>query len=99
MARPFITATDQADVFRAVAHRWRRVLLERLMEQPSNVGDLHRNLPITMATLSSHLRILRDAGLVKAERHGHSLVYHPQLRRLDAIRRWLALSEKAAKQK
>jgi len=99
MARPFITPADQADVFRAVAHRWRRVLLERLMEQPANVSDLHRQLPITMATLSSHLRILREAGLVKARRSGHSLIYHPQLGRLEAIRRWLTVAEKASKKK
>lgn len=89
MARPFLTANDQADVFRAVAHRWRRVVLELLSDEPAAVGDLLKQVPINPATLSGHLRILREAGLVKVKRQGHALIYQANLGRLAAIRRWL----------
>ena len=96
MARPYLQADDHADVFRAVAHRWRRAILDRLIDQPLVFGDLRKQLPISDATLSAHLRILRDAGLIKPERHGKSITYRPVPARLRVIETRLKSSKRHA---
>ncbi len=50
-------------------------LLYALSEAPSNVTSLARDLEIPQSTVSRHLAVLRQRGLVTAERDGASVVY------------------------
>jgi ArsR family transcriptional regulator len=54
-------------------HRLR--LLYLVAEQPRNVTELTEALDIAQPTVSHHLRILRERGLVTAERDGTSIYY------------------------
>lgn len=45
------------------------------MGGPKHVGALQRDLNVEQSLLSHHLQILRDAGLVQAERDGKSVLY------------------------
>src|SRR6476660_6146685 len=54
----------------AVGDGTRRAILERLLEQPSAVGELAAGLPV-----SQHLRILKDARLVTDRRVGTRRIY------------------------
>lgn len=40
-----------------------------------SAGDIAARFPITSASISHHLNVLKDAGLVQAERNGRSIVY------------------------
>jgi len=93
MARPYLKSEDHADVFRAVAHKWRRAIVDRLNVGPLTFGDLAGQLPISDATLSAHLRILREAGLITPKRRGASIAYRANLAKLRKIRRWLDAAE------
>jgi ArsR family transcriptional regulator len=65
-------------------HRLR--LLYLVAEQPRNVTELTEALDIAQPTVSHHLRILRERGLVTTERDGTSIYYalsDPRI--LDAI--------------
>lgn len=42
---------------------------------PRHVGDLQREIAIDQSLLSHHLRVLREAGLVRAERDGKAVRY------------------------
>ena len=57
------------------------------------VGRLARELGVTASAVSQHLRVLKDLGLVHAERRGYRLHYYLDLERLaayqDLIRRQL----------
>lgn len=68
----------------------RREALELLRERPRAVGELVDRLGLTQPTTSKHLRVLRDAGLVRVRAEGQRRVYAVDpapLRDLDA---WLA---------
>ena len=68
----------------------RRALLELLLEQPRAVGELVDALGLSQPSTSKHLRVLREAGLVRvtgdAQRRIYSIDPTP-LAKLDA---WLA---------
>lgn len=59
-------------------------------------GDLAREFPITAATVTHHLRVLSEAGLVDTRRAGQFIRVRPVLPRLEAYRR--ALQELFAEQ-
>ena len=48
-------------------------------------GEVARKLDVPQNTMSAHLAILQRAGLVKAHRHGRSIVYRAELDRLRAL--------------
>ena len=60
-------------------------MLELLCEHPCCVGALAARLDVTQGAVSQHLRILREAGLVEADRRGYYVHY---TLREDTARRW-----------
>ncbi len=48
-------------------------------------GEIARQLDVPQNTMSSHLRILARAGLVRAERHSRSIIYRADLDGLRAL--------------
>ena len=62
-------------VFRALGDPTRREILRRLRRRDMSAGELAECFPIAKSTLSSHLNVLKGAGLIVYERHGTSLVY------------------------
>jgi DNA-binding transcriptional ArsR family regulator len=59
----------------ALADSTRLILLYTLAEQPCNVTELTRALNLPQPTISRHLKILRERGLVTANRQGNSVQY------------------------
>ncbi len=76
---------DVARLCRALGVETRVRMLALLHKRTLCVGALARALGITDAAVSQHLRVLRDAGLVVAERRGHFVHYAVDP---DAVRRW-----------
>lgn len=60
---------------RALADPTRREILKALREGPLAAGDIASRFPMTGASVSHHLSVLKEAGLVQAERDGRSIVY------------------------
>jgi len=67
-------ATPDA-VFKALADPTRREILQILRAGPRSSGEIAEHFPSAWATISRHLAVLRDAGLVATERNGSSIVY------------------------
>lgn len=61
--------------FRALADPTRRQILRLLRDGPQTSGEIADAFPSTWATVSRHLSVLREAGLVAAERHGQTILY------------------------
>jgi DNA-binding transcriptional ArsR family regulator len=70
----------------ALADPTRRTIFERLIEQPSAVGELARDLPVSRPAVSQHLKVLKDAGLVIDIRAGKQRVYQVDRDGLAALR-------------
>lgn len=60
---------------RALSDPTRREILRALREGDLSAGDISARFPITGASVSHHLNVLREAGLVQSERHGRNIVY------------------------
>jgi ArsR family transcriptional regulator len=70
------TIEQLADVFKAMADPTRLRLVKILSsDQPLCVNALTRKLDITQSAVSQHLRILKQAGLVKGQRKGSFIHY------------------------
>jgi DNA-binding transcriptional ArsR family regulator len=54
----------------ALADPTRRAVFERLRRGPRPVGEIARELPVSRPAVSQHLRVLKDAGLVRERREG-----------------------------
>jgi DNA-binding transcriptional ArsR family regulator len=61
--------------FRALADETRRDILRLLRDGPLTSGDIADRFDSSWPTISRHLAVLRDAGLVAAERNGQEIHY------------------------
>jgi len=61
--------------FRALADPTRRRILELLARQDLTAGEIAEEFPIAFASVSRHLGLLKEAGLVDAEREGQFIRY------------------------
>lgn len=77
------------DPFEALGDANRRAILRLLGERDRSVGDLARDLPISRPAVSRHLRVLREAGLVREVPRGTRRIYGLHEAGLDAVRAYL----------
>ena len=82
------------DVFSALAHPLRREIVERLSSGPATVGEVTRDFGVSKPTISRHLRILEEAGVVSRVIAGrsHRLALEPQT--LAATADWIESQRK-----
>jgi DNA-binding transcriptional ArsR family regulator len=64
-----------AQICQALADPTRIMLLYMLADSDQNVGELVDALHITQPTVSRHLKVLRERGMVHTERSGTSVTY------------------------
>ncbi len=84
------TAKPRGDVYSAIADPTRRALLLRLARGATNVNELLEPFSITQPSLSRHLRVLRDAGLVESSKKGRLRMYRIEAAGLREIHDWVA---------
>jgi ArsR family transcriptional regulator, arsenate/arsenite/antimonite-responsive transcriptional repressor len=72
-------------VFEALAHPIRREILEMLKDGSRNAGDIASAFAITKPTLSVHLSKLREAGLIRSERRGNTIIYSINLSVIEEV--------------
>jgi DNA-binding transcriptional ArsR family regulator len=85
-----------ADIFDVVADATRRHLLQVLLERAVgsgsgelSVGELVDRLALSQPTVSKHLRVLREVGLVTVREEGQHRYYRVDGRPLEALEEWL----------
>ena len=76
---------SQSSPFAALADPTRRAVLKLLRGGSKSAGDIADTFHLTKPTMSHHLRVLRSAGLVRAERRGTSIVYTLQSNVLEDV--------------
>ena len=82
-------SSKRKDAFTALADPTRRSILERLRDESTlTAGEIARGYPrISRAAVSKHLRVLREARLVKAKERGREWFYTLEAAPLEAIYR------------
>jgi ArsR family transcriptional regulator len=69
------TQSNCAERLKVLADPTRLNVLRVLMTGPLHVGEINTHIDIDQSLLSHHLRVLREAELVRAERDGKAVLY------------------------
>ena len=77
------------DAFEAIAEPNRRRILDLLRAGERPAGDVVEALGISQPGVSKHLKLLREAGLVRVRADGQRRLYSLAPRRLAEIETWL----------
>lgn len=77
-------------MFEIIAEPNRRAILSLLVSSQQSVGDIERNLGMSQPTVSKHLRVLRDAGIVEVKVDAQRRLYRLNPEPLRELDDWLA---------
>ena len=75
--------------FAAIADPTRRAILDHLRRGEIGAGDLARRFPVSRPAIAKHVRVLRQAGLLKERRQAQQRFYSLNPEGLAEVDRWL----------
>ena len=78
------------ETFKALGDPTRRRILQILRDGAKTAGEIGGHFDMTGATISHHLSVLRQAGLISDDRRGKYIYYELNLSVLDEITGWIA---------
>ena len=87
-------AATTTDAFNAVAEPRRRQILSYLILRERSVGDIVVGLKLEQPSVSKHLRVLRDVGLVHARRCGRQMFYRTNAEGIRPLHEWAGTFER-----
>ena len=81
---------EAAQLFKALADETRLAIVRQLQERDEMCAcDLVACCRVAQPTVSHHLKVLREAGVVHADRRGQWIYYRLDPERLAGLRQWL----------
>jgi DNA-binding transcriptional ArsR family regulator len=87
-------ASTTSDAFNAVAEPRRRDILSLLALDERSVGDIVDALSIEQPSVSKHLRVLKDVGLVRVRRDGRHMLYRTNADAIRPLHEWTETFER-----
>lgn len=92
--RDMARAATTSDAFNAVAEPRRREILDYLAQGERPVGDLVEKLGMEQPSVSKHLKVLRQVGLVRVRRHGRQMLYQANADGIRPLHEWTKTFER-----
>lgn len=78
------------DTFTALAEPTRRIILERLMANGNmSATDIYRGFKSSPPAISQHLKVLREAKLVRVEKRAQQRIYYVSPEPMKELERWI----------
>ncbi len=74
--------------FKALNDETRRSILELLKTGEKSAGDIANEFDISKPSISHHLDLLKQAGLIEAKKSGQFIYYSLQTRSLEEVFKW-----------
>jgi len=87
-------AATTSDAFNAVAEPWRREILNYLAREERSVGAIVAGLRLEQPSVSKHLRVLREVGLVRVRRDGRQMLYRTNAEAIRPLYEWAQTFER-----
>src|ERR1700681_4713295 len=87
-------AATTSDAFNAVAEPRRREILNYLALQECPVGEIVATLGLEQPSVSKHLGVLRDVGLVYVRRDGRRMLYRTNAEAIRPLHEWTSTFER-----
>ena len=94
MIRTVPRAATTSDTFNAVAEPRRREILDYLASRERPVSDVVEALGLPQPSVSKHLRVLRDVGLVDVRRDGRQMLYRTNAENIRPLHEWTSRFER-----
>lgn len=76
--------------FGAIADPTRRAILDLVRGREMSAGDIARRFPVSRPAIAKHVRVLRQAGLLRERREATQRFYRLDPAALKEVDRWLA---------
>jgi DNA-binding transcriptional ArsR family regulator len=80
--------TNQSTILNALGDPTRRSIFEQVARRPSSVAELAHSVPVSRPAVSQHLRVLKDAGIVRDHAQGTRRIYSVDPDGLVAVREY-----------
>lgn len=77
------------NTLKALADPIRREILNLLKKRKMSAGEITDHFEVTGASISRHLSVLKDAGLIRDEREGKFIIYELNASVLEEIMLWI----------
>ncbi len=87
-------ASTTSDAFNAIAEPRRREILSYLALKERPVGDIVKSLRLEQPSVSKHLRVLKDVGLVDVRRDGRRALYRTNAEAIRPLHEWTGTFER-----
>lgn len=87
-------AATTSDSFNAIAEPRRREILEYLAAEERPVGDIVAALGLAQPSVSKHLQVLWNVGLVDARRDGRRVLYRTNAEAIKPLHEWAGMFER-----
>jgi DNA-binding transcriptional ArsR family regulator len=84
-------ASTTSDPFNAIAEPRRRHILEFIAAEERSVNEIAEALGLNQPSVSKHLQVLRDVGLVTVRRDGRQTMYRTNAETLRTVHDWCGL--------
>ena len=91
---PMARAATTSDAFNAVAEPRRRAILNYLAMQERPVGEIVDSLGLEQPSVSKHLRVLLEVGLVNVRRDGRRMLYRTNAEAIRPLHEWTETFER-----
>jgi len=91
---PVPRASTTSDAFNAVAEPRRREILALLAIRERPVGDIVLAVHLGQPSVSKHLRVLKQVGLVRARREGRQMLYRTNTDGIRPLHEWTKTFER-----
>jgi DNA-binding transcriptional ArsR family regulator len=87
-------APTTSDAFNAVAEPKRREILSYLAPRERSVGEVVKSLRLEQPSVSKHLRVLKEVGLVHVRRQGRQMLYRTKVEGIRPLHEWTSTFER-----
>ena len=87
-------ACTTSDPFNAIAEPRRRDILAFLADEERSVSEIVDAIELNQPSVSKHLQVLREVGLVTARRDGRNVLYRTNAEGLRTVHEWSAMFAK-----
>jgi len=86
-------AATTSDAFNAVAEPRRRDILNYLALQEKSVSEIVAAMEVEQPSVSKHLKVLKDVGLVEVRREGRQMLYRVNAMAIQPLHEWTSTFE------
>jgi DNA-binding transcriptional ArsR family regulator len=87
-------AATTSDAFNAIAEPRRRDILNYLLTQERSVNEIVDALKLDQPSVSKHLKVLKDVGLLEVRREGRQMVYKLNAVAIRPLHEWTSTFER-----